>query len=108
MRRKLNAQATFSSVIHIVLFAFLVIFLSGIVAKACGNLTAVGCNVNCTEQIVNDCDDPSTQTCVIRTCEVCPPSCHHCLRSCITNNICGACVPGPLPCDGLMECCRQS
>jgi hypothetical protein len=108
MKSKLNTQATLSSVINIVLLAFLLVFLSGVVAKACGPLTAVGCDVNCTEQIINDCPNPDTQTCAIRSCEVCPPGCNHCLRSCITTHICGGCVPGIFPCDGLMECCKKS
>jgi len=108
MKSKLNAQATLSSVIHIVLFAFLLVFLSSVVAKACGPLTAVGCDVNCTEQIINDCPNPDTQTCVLRTCEVCPPTCIRCQRVCITNHVCGGCVPGPFPCDALLACCKKS
>jgi hypothetical protein len=57
MRNKLNAQITFSSVIQIVLLAFVLIFLSAVVAKAsCGNSQALGCDINCTPQIVNDCE----------------------------------------------------
>jgi hypothetical protein len=107
MKSKLNAQATLSSVIHIVLFAFLLVFLSGVVAKACGPLHALGCDVNWTEQIINDCSDPNTQTCVLRTCEECTPGCPRCQRSCVTKHVCGGCDPGPLPCDGLMECCSK-
>jgi hypothetical protein len=106
MRKKLNAQVTFSSVIQILLFALVLVFLSGVVAKACGPLQAAGCDVNCTEQIINDCPNPAAQTCTLRFCEVCPHSCGRCQRSCITTNHCGGCVPGIFPCDGLMECCQ--
>jgi hypothetical protein len=108
MKSRLNAQATLSSVIHIVLFAFLLVLLTGVVAKACGPLTAVGCDVNCTEQIINDCPNPNTQACVLRTCDDCSgcPG-KRCERSCLKINVCGGCVPGVLPCDGLMECCKE-
>src|SRR5215471_14760087 len=99
MKQKLNEPLTFRSAAAIVSFSIIVVLLSGAVAKACGSLTALGCDVNCTVQIVNDCSDPVNFHCVVRTCEtincnICPGGeCGN--RGCdgrIVDKPCGACI----------------
>ncbi len=101
MKKRLNEQLSVRSVLLILMSAVLVILISAIIAKAtCTPASAVGCDVNCTVQINNECD-PGFD-CVARTCDrICGrPTCNppRCIES-----ICLGCVIGRCP--GFRECC---
>ncbi len=104
MKKRLNEQLSVRSALLIVVPAMLLILMSATIAKACGPWqTTVGCDSNCTVQIVNDCSEGFN--CVARTCDkLCVrPTCNP--PRCISH-ICATCVPLYLGgCRGLPECC---
>jgi hypothetical protein len=126
MKDKLNTRrVTFSSAIQVLMIAVMLVLISGIVAKACGPAQAVGCDINCTVQTINDCTQPHEpcntnadcgQSCVLRTCEnqICDGwSGDQCSDVDLVHSPCGGCVAnacanhtcGTIGCSGLSECC---
>ena len=109
MKKRMNEQLTAQSAVLTLVSAVLLILLSAMIAKACSAKAKVGCDVNCTVQIINDC--PEFYSCVFRSCEVddcsaCPG--RECGRSCAGTpriQACGGCVDYRYGCKALAECC---
>ena len=115
MKKRLNEQLSVRSVLLILMSAVLVILISAIIAKAtCTPASAVGCDVNCTVQIINNCQyagfDRVARTCETTDCNICPGGqCGN--RGCDGRTVdrpCAACVDHSLGgCSGLPECCNH-
>lgn len=128
VKDKLNTRrVTFSSAVLISIIAVMLVLISGIVAKACDPAFGVGCDINCTVQMINDCQQPQEpcntnadcgQSCVLRTCESgscdnLPPD-QECFHPHQVYEPCGGCVAnacanhtcGTIGCSGLSECCN--
>lgn len=112
MKRKLNEQLSLKSAALMASLCMLLILTSAAIARACGPAQTNGCDVGCAVQYVNDCINPSSHSCVLRSCEYndgceqCEPG--PCERTCRTPpayHPCGGCVANPLGCSGLSECC---
>ena len=105
MKKRLNEQLSIQSALLIVVSAVLFNLMFATFAKACSPFKAAGCDVNCTVQILNDCQSPNVFQCVARTCDrLCDrPTCNP--PRCIERP-CMACVDRSLGgCAGLPECC---
>src|SRR5437899_8592565 len=106
-----NAPLSLRSAILIMTCSILLELMSAAIAKACSPAYALGCDINCTIQIANDCSDPTHLHCVFRTCEYtdcsrCPGG--HCGDLCdgLRYKACGACIGINAGCSELYECCQ--
>lgn len=109
MKRKLNEPLSLNSAISIITFSVLLILVSATIARACTPALAIGCDINCTVQIINDCSDPVHNHCVLRTCDDCSNCSFGCHKDCSTFSPCGGCVSRMLDgCTALIECCSDS
>src|SRR6266478_923127 len=95
MKKRLNDQLSVQSALLIVVSAVLLILISATVAKACGPFSEIGCDINCTVQVINNCKyagfDRVARTC--QYCSGCNPRCASCVQ-----RICAACVDHSLGC----------
>lgn len=111
MKKRLDEQLSARSALLIMAFAVLLILMSATVAKACSATANVGCDINCTVQLINDC--PEFYVCAFRTCQTdtcssCPG--RECGRTCgrIIQHPCGGCADYRYGCKALAECCPQT
>lgn len=108
MKKRLNEQLSVRSALLILGSAVLLILMSATVAKAsCGLFSSMGCDINCTKQIINTCKyvgfDCYVRTCQRRILRGIPPVCN------IYDSICGACIADNLNgCADLPECCNAN
>jgi hypothetical protein len=110
MKKRMNEPLSAQSAVLTLVAALLLILLSATIAKAvCSATATIGCDVNCTQQVINDC--PEFYLCVFRSCEMddcsaCPG--RECGRSCAGTpriQACGGCVDYRYGCKALAECC---